>query len=126
MRLPVALASVAILLAASACGGGAPPNGVQPTNREALLPDEFGPRNFYSAYDAVFALRPSWLIRRDLDTEVQVYVDENHVGGEENLRRIRIASVQILRHMDGIAAGGRYGRGHDSGAILVTTVAAGH
>jgi hypothetical protein len=56
---------------------------------------------------------------------VQVYVDDNHLGGLEALRTIRVASVAVIRHLDGIQAGARYGRGHGQGVILVTTRAAG-
>jgi hypothetical protein len=122
-RLPVALAWVAILVAGLACAGRSQPDGPRAVNRDVLLTEEFDKRNFYSAYDAVAALRPGWLSRRGGNGEIQVYVDDNHVGGLETLRQIRIASVQLIRHMDGITAGARYGLGHDQGVILVTTVA---
>ncbi len=120
-RLPVALAWVAILVAG--CAGRSQPDVPVAANRDVILPEEFGNRNFYSAYDAVAALRPGWLNRRGGNGEIQVYVDENHVGGLEQLRGMRIASVQLIRHMDGITAGARYGLGHDQGVILVTTIA---
>ena len=123
-RLPVALAWVAILVAGSACAGRAQADGAPvAVNRDVILPEEYANRNFYSAYDAVAALRPGWLNRRGGADQIQVYVDENHIGGLEQLRGMRIASVQLLRHMDGIQAGARYGLGHDSGVILVTTIA---
>jgi hypothetical protein len=122
-RLPVALAGVAILVAGSACAGRSQPDGPVGVNREVILPEEFDRRNFYSAYDAVSALRPGWLSRRGGNGEIQVYVDDNHVGGLEVLRQVRIASVQLIRHIDGITAGARYGRGHDQGVILLTTIA---
>lgn len=123
-RLPVALAWVAILVAGSACAARSQPDGAPAAvNHEQLIPEDFANRNFYSAYDAIVALRPGWLSQRGGGAEIQVYVDENHVGGLEQLRRMRIASVRMLRHVDGIQAGARYGLGHDSGVILVTTIA---
>jgi hypothetical protein len=125
MRLPFALLCVAILVAGSACSNRPQPGGAQPVDRETLRPEEFD-RNFYSAFEAVQALRPLWLTGRvALDATVQVYVDDNRFGGPEALRTIRIASIAVIRHLDGIQATARYGRGHEGGAILVTTRAAG-
>ena len=124
-RLRFALVSVAILVSASACGGQSQPGSAQPYDREKLTPEEFNQRPFYSAYEAVEALRPIWLTRRGPDGAVQVYIDDNHMGGVEVLRTVRLPSVTLLRHMDGIQATARYGSNHDQGAILITTRAAG-
>jgi hypothetical protein len=120
--------AIAAVLLTSACGGGgskqagtAPP----PADLQSLRPEEWGNRNFYSAFDAIAALRPMWLNKRGPDGEVQVYVDENHVGGVEMLRSQRTASISIMRHLDGIQASARYGLGHDQGAILISTRATG-
>jgi len=124
-RLQFALVSVAILVSGSACGGQSQPGGAQPYDRERLTPEEFNQRAFLSAYEAVESLRPIWLTRRGPDGAVQVYVDENHMGGVELLRTVRLINVALIRHMDGIQASARYGLGHDQGAILITTRAAG-
>lgn len=94
-------------------------------DRNTLTAVELNQRSFYSAYEAVEALRPLWLNSRPRGGAVQVYIDENRLGGLEALRTVRIASVDLIRYMDGIQATARYGRGHDGGAILVTTRAAG-
>ena len=115
------LGAVAALVAATACGGGSKPGNTTPTDRETLRPEEWGTRNFYSAAEAVAALRPLWLSTRGPEGAVQVYIDEVHVGGIEMLRSVRITSVAMIKHLDGIQAAARYGYGHDQGAILVTT-----
>jgi len=115
------LGAIAALVLATACGGGSQPGNTTPTDRETLRPEEWGTRNFYSAADAVAALRPLWLTKRGPEGEVQVYIDEVHVGAIEMLRTVRIASVAVMKHMDGIQASARYGLNHDQGAILVTT-----
>ena len=121
MRLRFALAWVGILVAGSACTGRSHPGVAPAVDRETLTPEHFSYRSFYSAYDAVEALRPSWLNLRGPAGAVQVYVDDIHLGGLEALRTIRIPSVQLIRHLDGIQATARYGRGHDQGVIVVTT-----
>jgi hypothetical protein len=121
-RLRFALTWVALLAAGLACASGAAPGTAPPVDRSTLTPEEIGGRPFYSVYEAIESLRPNWLIRRTPnEDEVQVYVDENHVGGVEMLRTIRLPSVAVIRYMDGIQAPARYGRGHTQGAILVTT-----
>ena len=121
------VAVVAVLLA-SACGGGgaSKPAGTTPaTDRESLRPEEWGSRNFYSAYDAIAALRPMWLSKRGPDGAIQVYVDDNRLGGIEVLRNVRTTSISLIKHLDGIQAAARYGLGHDQGAILISTRATG-
>lgn len=127
MRSRFALAVVAILVTGSACAGRAQPGSAPPPTRDhnTLTAEEFSQRAFYSAYDAVEALRPSWLNLRGPAGAIQVYVDDNHLGGLETLRTIRPSSVAVIRHLDGIQGGARYGRGHEQGVILVTTRAAG-
>lgn len=116
------LVAMATLLVATACGGGSKPGGAAPAaDRETLLPEEWGNRNFYSAYEVIESLRPLWMTRRGPDGAVQVYVDENHLGGLSELRSIRLASIVMMKHIDGIQAAARYGIGHEQGAILVTT-----
>jgi len=123
-RVRWTVAWLAILAAASACshrtrGGG-------PTlDYNTLTAEELSRRPFYSVYEAVQTLRPNWLSLHAPAGAVQVYVDDNHVGGLEILRTIRIPSVSVIRHIDGIQAGARYGRGHEDGVILVKTRATG-
>ena len=117
------------LVMASACGGGSKAagdgGGTTPTDLHSLRPEEWGTRNFYSAYDAIAALRPSWLNIRGPQGQVQVYIDDNHLGGVEVLRSIRATSISVMKHLDGIQASARYGLNHDQGAILVSTRATG-
>ena len=116
---------MAILVTASACAGRAQPRGAPARDRETLTPAELAERPFYTLYEAVETLRPLWLTGGPPDGIVQVYIDEIHVGGVAALRSIRIPSVSLIRHLDGIQAPARYGRDHQRGAILVTTRAAG-
>jgi hypothetical protein len=128
LGMPLRCVAIAAVLLASACGGGgskpagtAPP----PADRETLRPEEWGTRNFYSAYDAIASLRPLWLNRRGPDGAIQVYVDDNRVGGIEFLKTMRTTSISMIKHLDGIQASARYGLGHEQGVILVSTRATG-
>ena len=131
--MPTSLSTVTlacvVVLAASACGGRSGQGGPRPAplDYNTLTADQLGQRPFYSVLEAVEALRPNWLSVRGPGpaTTIQIYVDENHIGGLEILRTIRIPSVALLRHLDGVQATARYGAGNESGVILVTTRAAG-
>lgn len=117
------LGAITALVLATACGGGggSQPGNTTPTDRESLRPEEWGTRNFYSAAEAVSALRPLWLAKRGPEGEVQVYIDDVHVGTVDMLRAVRVSSIAVIKHLDGIQASARYGLNHDQGAILITT-----
>lgn len=124
------LTTLAAFVVVTACGGGSKPAGTTPaattpSDRETLRPEDWGTRNFYSAYDAIAALRPLWLNIRGPEGAVQVYVDDNHLGGVDVLRGVRTVNVAVIKHLDGIQASARYGLNHDQGAILVSTRATG-
>ena len=52
---------------------------------------------------------------------VQVYLDDNRLGGVEMLRNINTSLIQYIRWYDGIAATGRWGLDHGAGVIYVST-----
>ena len=51
-----------------------------------------------------------------------LYFDEVKQPGIEELRNVRAADLVELKYMTGTQASGRYGAGHEAGAILVKTV----
>jgi hypothetical protein len=123
-RLRFVPAWAVILLAASGCASSATNASTSlspPTDRNLITPEELSQRRFSTVYAAIEALRPNWLALRGPGGEVQVYLDEQHLGGVRTLLTIPVPSVQSIRHIDGIAAAARYGRGNDQGAILVST-----
>lgn len=119
-------AVVLALVAASACRQRAHSDGPPRTDYNTLTAEELTQREFYSVAEAVKTLRPNWLsLHGPSADQIQVYVDDNHVGGLEVLNSMRISSVTLIRHIDGIQAPARYGAGHSSGVILVSTRPAG-
>jgi len=123
MRLRLVSAWAGILFATSRCAPPPPGGSSQPppADRNVITPEEFTQRRFSTVYAAIETLRPNWLALRGPEGEVQVYLDEQHLGGVRTLMTIPVPNVQSIRHLDGIAAAARYGRGHDQGAILVFT-----
>jgi len=113
-----------IALAASGCGPAVPnasPQPSPPTDRNLITHAELTQRRFSTVYAAVEALRPNWLSLRGPSGEIQVYLDDQHLGGIRTLLTIPIPNVESIRHVDGIEAPARYGMGHEQGVILVRT-----
>jgi len=50
-----------------------------------------------------------------------LYIDDVKQDDIEELRNIRIAEIAEIRYMNGTSASGRYGEGHEAGAILLKT-----
>jgi hypothetical protein len=55
-----------------------------------------------------------------------LYIDEiKQQDGLDQLKNLRASEVLEMRYMTGNEASGRYGAGHENGAILVKTVKTG-
>src|SRR6266849_5596264 len=80
-RLDFALVWVALLMAGSACAAGTHAGGAPSTDHNTLTREEFSQRQFNSAFEAIEALRPSWLNRHGPGGIIQIYVDDIHLGG---------------------------------------------
>lgn len=92
-----------------------------------ILREEFLTLNASNLFDVVQRFRPQWLRPRGTDsinnpTSVQVYLDNQRLGGVESLRQISPVTVQTVRHFDGIEASGRWGLDHGSGVIFITSL----
>lgn len=55
---------------------------------------------------------------------IQVYLDGNRLGGVEELKSIRAGDVYSIRRINGVDASARFGIGHGSGVLYVSSVAA--
>lgn len=80
-----------------------------------------------NAYDAVQRLRPQWLSRPTAATlqpggnPVMVYVDRRQFGTLESLRGLGTDQIEQIEFVSARDATTRYGTGHPSGVIEVTT-----
>ena len=113
---------VLVLAACATSGGTASPQG----RSDLLVEEQIRANSFATVYDAIVALRPNWLRTRGADsfnspTQIQVYVDNVRVGGIPNLQQISAISAYYVQWYDGIEASARWGLGHGSGAIYVST-----
>lgn len=119
------LSMLVVALAVTACASAGTAG--QRVDRNLLTRDQILETNKQNAFDVVETLRSNWLRSRgptsltQQSAEVQVYIDDNRLGGVETLRSINTSLVQYIRHFDGIAATGRWGLDHGAGVIYVST-----
>jgi hypothetical protein len=114
-----------VLLASAACAstGTTPGAAGRP---DLLMEDQIRHQSFSTAYDAVLALRPTWLRTRGVDSfrnpgQIQVYLDNMRMGGVQSLTQIPAVTVSYIRWYDGVDAAGRWGLDHGNGVIFVST-----
>ena len=81
---------------------------------------------YTNLFDVIQAMRSNWLRPKSNGDfgkadVLQVYLDNQRVGGVEELRNIPPSSVLSVRYFDPIAASARWGLNHNGGAIYVLT-----
>jgi hypothetical protein len=79
-----------------------------------------------SVYDAIQQLRPGWLTRPTAPTvlganPVMAYVDRHRFGTADDLRGLASSEVERIELVSAADATTRYGTGHPSGVIEITT-----
>lgn len=118
-----------LLLLATACSPSSGAN--DPTPRRMvgeITRVELEGTSFLDAYSAVAQLRPAWVHPRPAlsivgsDPFPVVYVDGLARGSVDELRRLATSEIERLSYLSPSDATTRFGTGHTSGAILVTTV----
>lgn len=79
-----------------------------------------------NTYLLIRNLRPDWLRKRGVrggaaGADVVVYLDGMRLGGPGSLQQIPTQDVETIRHLTGPEADTRFGRGHEYGAIVVSS-----
>jgi hypothetical protein len=137
MRISLVVLRRSLLLAAlvlapgcgSSSGGSAQP-AVGPTTRpssDLITREEIERGHWRNAYELIEALRPRWLRSRGAESiygeppEVQVRIDNSHLGGPSTLREIPVADITSIRFVDGATAAAQWGGDHINGAIVIST-----
>jgi hypothetical protein len=134
------LTAPALLLSLAGCASktgaaAAAPAGSAPAPAAARAPrqdqqlitrDVIRGTEYTNLFDVIQALRSNWLRVKDTGgigtgDPLQVYLDNQRVGGVEELRTMVPSSVLSVRYYDPIAASARWGLNHNGGAIYVLT-----
>lgn len=93
---------------------------------DLITREQLRARVYPNLYEAVRALHSGWLRERGADsfrgsTQIQVYLDGMRLGGTGALRTLSARDVEFVRRYDGNDATARWGLGHGSGVIFVST-----
>ena len=137
MSRQAGFAVIVLALALGACAtSGASAEG-SGTDAQAQTQEQSGPRSDRNTlvaadlqrsqatnlYDIIRALRPQWLdVRPQAGGDpIQVYMDDNRLGGIEVLRTMTTTNIRTIRWLDPSAAQGRYGLNNRGGAIAIST-----
>ena len=124
---PLLRSLVLLLTLCAACATAGSTGASRPRpDRNLLTREQLRETGHSNALEAVEALRSNWLRPKGPDsfstpTQVQVYVDNNQLGGVESLRGIATIQISYIRYYDGVTASGRWGLGHGQGVIYVST-----
>ena len=118
---------IAIVLMVCGCASaGATDTPRQSRNTDVLTAAELQNRQGLTLYQLIERERPNWLRIRGRtsvnpgEDAITVYLDEVRQGGLGVLRDINPDVVASVRFISGPEAEGRFGPGHQSGAILVS------
>jgi len=126
LRRFLGTAAVLGLAACASSGATSGTNGPR-TSRDLLTSEQITSTKYTNLFDVVQSLRSNWMNDRGTDSlmgpssVVQVYLDDNRLGGVETLKTISPQQVEYIRHYDGVAAAGRWGLDHGKGVIYVST-----
>ncbi len=128
MRANVVVFAGLVWLAAGACTGGSSGAAPAPAPRRGsvITRAELDRVPGASVYDAIRQLRPTWLSRPTAPTgfgenPIMAYVDRQQFGTLADLRNLPTEQVERIEFLSPADATTRYGTGHPSGAIEVTT-----
>jgi hypothetical protein len=128
----------AIALVVLGCGGGGAGSSAQPATAtrtrgaaNVITEAEINSGQYQNALEAVQNLRPSMLIPRGVGSDatglsaasipIIIYMDDVRLGEPSSLTNIPANRVKEIRFINARDATTRYGTGHSSGVILVTT-----
>ena len=121
--LALALSACATSGASSAEGADAQAQQGPRSDRNTLVAADLQRSQASNLYDIIRAMRPQWLdVRPQAGGDpIQVYMDNNRLGGIEVLRSMTTTGIRDVRWLDPSAAQGRYGLNNRGGAIVITT-----
>jgi hypothetical protein len=95
-------------------------------HQNRLTGEEIRATNKDNLFDAIRSLRPNWMARRGRGSltvaeYVKVYVDGMQLGPPIAMREMNLTEVTEAVYLSASDATTRYGTGHESGAILIST-----
>ena len=125
------LVTALVALSACATGGGGVTAARQNPNLISL--DEIVESSAANAYEVIQRLRPNFLRTRGAVhgtpgaanamemVDLVVYLNENRLGGTDQLRQISTSDIREIRYFNSSEATTKWGPGHSAGAIQIVS-----
>ena len=127
MRFPPLALAAGIALVGACAHRTREPNDKPAHDPDLITADEMAGINASTVYDAVQHLRPAWILRSRPNPALPsqfliIYVDGQRLGsGIDALRTLPVRSAYSVEFLSPSKAQGRFGPGHNIGAIEVLT-----
>ena len=133
MRQLLLLATVLVVACGGSGGSASPSSAPRPVRgaSDVIAESEIGASSYQTALEVVQNLRPNMLIPRGVTSDrsgmtaasipIIIYMDDIRLGEPSSLGNIPASRVKEIRFINSRDATTRYGTGHSSGVILVTT-----
>jgi len=118
------------LTACASSGGGA---SAAKQNPSVISMEEIVESSASNAYEVIQRLRPNFLRTRGAVhgtpgaanavemVDLVVYLNENRLGGSDQLRQIATGDIKEIRYFNSSEATTKWGTGHSAGAIQVVS-----
>jgi hypothetical protein len=125
-RIVVMLATIALTMG---CASSHPTGAT--LNPNLISTEEISGTSASNAYDLIQRLRPNYLRTRGAvhgtpngtnkieAVDLVVYLNENRLGGSDQLRQIATSEIREIRYYSASEATTKWGTGHSAGAIQV-------
>ena len=125
------LAATMVALAACASSGGG--TAAKTQNPSVISVDEIEESSASNAYEVIQRLRPNFLRTRGAVhgtpgatnamemVDLVVYLNDNRLGGTDQLRQIAKADIREIRYFNSSEATTKWGTGHSAGAIQIVS-----
>jgi hypothetical protein len=126
----VLVAATMALTACASSGGGA---SAAKQNPNVISMEEIVESSASNAYEVIQRLRPNFLRTRGAVhgtpgatnaiemVDLVVYLNENRLGGSDQLRQIATGDIKEIRYFNSSEATTKWGTGHSAGAIQVVS-----
>lgn len=124
--------AIVMMVAAMGCAS----SGAAPTrNQNVITTEEIAKSSATNAYDLIQRLRPNFLRTRGAvhgapgsngstnieSVDLVVYLNENRLGGSDQLRQISTTDIREVRYFSASDATTKWGTGHTAGAIQIVS-----
>ena len=124
---------VAATMALTACASSGSGASAAKQNPNVISMEEIVESSASNAYEVIQRLRPNFLRTRGAVhgtpgatnavemVDLVVYLNENRLGGSDQLRQISTTDIKEIRYFNSSEATTKWGTGHSAGAIQVVS-----